>query len=218
MRRRILLKNAILSFISISWMDKITFAKDFNRLKPSKNDGLGPFYPPNPSGLPFYPGKKILYSVNHDLTRKGQGSGRAIGEYTRVIGQVLNVTGEPVRGAQVEMWNTNCKGAYVSELDPIFEDINFAGYGKLTTDDLGRFEFWTVLPLSYIRYGFLIYRPPHFHFKVSSPGFVDLAIESEIVNRPISETPQGNSAYLTKSREPEFVWDAQVIFVMGEDK
>lgn len=75
---------------------------------------------------PFYPLKAL--DENADLTKVAGRPGRAAGLVLNVMGRVLNLKGEPVRNAKVEIWQANTHGRYThpsdhntAPLDPNFE-------------------------------------------------------------------------------------------------
>jgi protocatechuate 3,4-dioxygenase, beta subunit len=115
---------------------------------------------------PFYPVAKAPEAIN-DLTRLPGRSGRAEGETLNVMGRVLNIQGEPVRGAKLELWQANAHGRYSHPADrnsaPL--DPNFEGSAVLTTDSEGRYSFKTIKPGAY-RAGPNTMRPPHIHFRL----------------------------------------------------
>jgi hydroxyquinol 1,2-dioxygenase len=107
----------------------------------------------------------------------------APGEPCYVEGRVLAVGGAPVGGARIDVWQADEDGFY----DVQYGDLDGArGRGRLTTDDEGRFWFWTVRPESYPiphdgPVGELLQasarhpmRPAHVHFRVEAPGFQTL--------------------------------------------
>src|SRR5689334_4803985 len=65
---------------------------------------------------PFYPVKKPT-DGGTDLTRLSGKSGAAQGEVIYVMGRVLNMNGEPVQRAQLEVWQANASGRYVHSSD-----------------------------------------------------------------------------------------------------
>jgi protocatechuate 3,4-dioxygenase beta subunit len=84
-----------------------------------------------------------------------------------VIGRVLNLAGEPVRTAKVEVWQANAYGRYThpSDPNPAPLDPNFEGSAVLTTDSEGQYRFKTIAaayPAGPNRM-----RPAHIHFQVS---------------------------------------------------
>ena len=85
-----------------------------------------------------------------------------------VIGRVLNLAGEPVRNAKVEVWQANAYGRYThpSDPNPAPLDPNFEGSAVLTTDSEGRYRFKTIKPAAYPA-GPNRMRPAHIHFQVS---------------------------------------------------
>src|SRR6267143_4382814 len=57
---------------------------------------------------PFYPLSELPQTA--DLTRVSGRSGRAAGQVLNVMGRVLNLAGEPVRSAKIEVWQANAHG------------------------------------------------------------------------------------------------------------
>src|SRR6202165_764942 len=115
--------------------------------------------------VPFYPLKPL--DQNADLTRIPGRPGRAEGLVLNVMGRVLNLKGEPVRNAQVEIWQANMHGRYTHPSDhntaPL--DPNFEGSAILATDDDGRYRFKTIKPAAYPA-GPNRMRPAHIHLQV----------------------------------------------------
>ena len=124
--------------------------------------------PTTPSTIlgPYYP---VIRPVERDtdLTRlRGHRLG-AKGQVIHVTGRVLNQRGEPLRGAQVELWQANAAGRYnhPSDPNPAALDPNFQGYAVQLTDREGRFRFTTIKPGPYpFEAGT---RAPHLHFQVT---------------------------------------------------
>src|SRR5437764_4833314 len=126
-------------------------------LKPTPGEILGPFYP-------------VIKIVEQgaDLTVVPGKPGRAAGQIIHVMGRVLNVQGDPVRGARVELWQANARGRYThaSDTNPAPLDPNFEGLAVQTTDRDGRYRFKTVKPGAYPANPDWM-RPPHPHFEVT---------------------------------------------------
>ncbi len=117
---------------------------------------------------PFYPVIKPV-DQDADLTVVKGKSGKAQGQVIYVMGRILNLKGEPIPGAQVEIWQANSLGRYThpSDTNPAPLDPNFEGYGVQVTDAEGRYRFKTVKPGGYpVPAGWS--RPPHIHFCVTS--------------------------------------------------
>jgi protocatechuate 3,4-dioxygenase beta subunit len=115
---------------------------------------------------PFYP---LSSTANHtgDLTQPPGRLGRADGEVLLVKGRVLSLTGRPIAGARIEIWQANAAGKYRHPSDTTSEalDPNFDGFARLTTDESGAYAFRTVKPGGYrTPHGDI--RPPHIHFLV----------------------------------------------------
>jgi protocatechuate 3,4-dioxygenase beta subunit len=127
------------------------------KLIPTSSQDLGPFYP-------------LIRPADEDadLTRRRGAKGVARGEPINVIGRLLDVRGNPVRGARVELWQANALGRYdhpgdagsSAALDP-----NFQGYAALVTDRQGRFRFRTIKPGHY-SIGNGQRRTRHIHFDI----------------------------------------------------
>ena len=129
---------------------------DFSGPMPTPDQILGPFYPVQ---KPFDGG--------NDLARL-KGKGQAQGEIIHVVGQVLNLRGEPCPGVNLEIWQANGAGRYTHPHDrnPAALDPNFTGYANVVTDAEGRYRFRTVKPGAYPvvpQY----WRPPHIHFDIT---------------------------------------------------
>ena len=115
---------------------------------------------------PFYPLDKPL-DDDADLTLVKGRKGRATGQVIHVMGRVMNVAGEPVKGARIEIWQANAHGRYSHPSDnntaPL--DPNFQGYATLVTDAEGRYRFKTIKPSPYPAGNGV--RPAHIHFDVA---------------------------------------------------
>ncbi len=70
------------------------------------------------------------------------------GERIVVAGSVLDGDGKPIPDALLELWQANAHGRYAHPEDkqdkPI--DPGFCGFGRMPTDENGRFRFVTVRP------------------------------------------------------------------------
>jgi protocatechuate 3,4-dioxygenase alpha subunit len=70
------------------------------------------------------------------------------GERVTIEGRVLDGDGIPVPDAILEIWQANSHGKYAHPDDqqdkPV--DANFKGYGRIPTDDQGKFRFTTIKP------------------------------------------------------------------------
>ncbi|MGH7931657.1 MAG: protocatechuate 3,4-dioxygenase subunit alpha [Candidatus Binataceae bacterium] len=100
--------------------------------------------PPTPSQTigPFFH-RALLREEMNDLTAAG-----AAGVRITIEGRVLDGDNAPVSDALIEIWQANTAGRYdhpedrqEKKLDP-----NFHGYGRIGTDEHGRFRFRTIKP------------------------------------------------------------------------
>ncbi len=70
------------------------------------------------------------------------------GERVTIEGRVLDGDGKPVPDALIELWQANAHGKYAhpdDEQDKPLE-AGFTGYGRIPTDDNGKFHFTTIKP------------------------------------------------------------------------
>ncbi len=113
--------------------------------------------PPQGEG-PFYPDKLPL-DTDNDLIILNKNITPAVGTITHLTGKVLDIKGNPVRNAVVEIWQCDSGGAYLHSKsgNKDKEDKNFQGFGRFLTGLKGEFYFRTILPVSYPG------RPPHIH-------------------------------------------------------
>jgi protocatechuate 3,4-dioxygenase beta subunit len=84
-----------------------------------------------------------------------------------IEGRVLDVSGRPIAGAAVEIWQCDAQGIYFHPRDEGGDrrrDRGFQGRGRTLTDDGGRYRFRTIWPVAYGS------RTPHIHFKVNPPS------------------------------------------------
>lgn len=126
---------------------------------------IGPFYVP---GSPKYP-------YGHSIIQKDEG-----GQKSWVFGRVTDTDGNPLEGAQLEVWHTSPKGLYDVQ-DP--EQPPFNLRGTFTTNANGEYAYVALRPTNYpIPYdgpaGDLLqlmdrhpFRPSHIHWRVTKPGF-----------------------------------------------
>jgi protocatechuate 3,4-dioxygenase, alpha subunit len=91
---------------------------------------------------PFFKiGLEWLYS--EDVAGPG-----ASGERITVEGRILDGDGRPVPDGVIEIWQANSLGKYAHPEDKQDKpmEAGFKGYGRVATDDNGRFRFTTIKP------------------------------------------------------------------------
>ena len=152
-RRRVLGMSLAVGGLTLSGAASSVLAQ---ALKRTPGEILGPFYP-------------VLKPLDQDadLTMISGKSARAQGQVLQLTGRVLNLKGEPVPGARVEIWQANTHGRYdhPSDRNPAPLDSNFQGFAVQFTDAEGRYRFKTIKPGAYPATPDWM-RPPHVHFEV----------------------------------------------------
>ena len=117
---------------------------------------------PRQTAGPFYPDAFPADGDNDLVQVKGQ-SGLARGEILLLAGTVMDLSGQPLAGARVEIWQCNAAGRYLHSRDtstaPL--DPNFQGWGQFVTGGDGEYRFRTIKPVPYPG------RTPHIHFQVT---------------------------------------------------
>ncbi|MEJ5152442.1 catechol 1,2-dioxygenase [Comamonas sp. MYb396] len=131
-----------------------------------------------------------------------QGSGRlddgsdTAGHTLIMHGTVYGANGQPLPGAQVEVWHANTKGFY-SHFDPTGEQKPFNMRRTIMADAQGRYKFQSIVPMGYGcppdgptqallnqlgRHG---NRPAHIHFFVTADGHRKLTTQINIDGDPL---------------------------------
>jgi protocatechuate 3,4-dioxygenase alpha subunit len=82
------------------------------------------------------------------LDQAGLASPEASGERVTIEGRVLDGDGSPVPDALIEIWQANAHGKYAHPDDTQSKPLEarFQGFGRIPTDDEGKFRFATVKP------------------------------------------------------------------------
>lgn len=129
---------------------------------------------------PYYPDKMPL-DLDNDLLIINDAITPGVGEVMWVEGRVLDSSGNPVRGAVVEIWQADNNGAYIHTSSPIRNrDTNFQGYGKFETASDGRYLFRTVKP------GIYPGRTRHIHYQIKTPGRGNLITQVHFEGEPLN--------------------------------
>lgn len=124
---------------------------------------------------PFWREQSPLTAQGASIVR-----GPTPGDPIFVSARVLDPRGQPVAGAEVDVWHSSTEGFYENQ-DPGQVDMNLRG--RFITDDDGRFRFRSIKPSGYPipvsgPVGALLraqgrhnMRPAHIHFLIYKPGF-----------------------------------------------
>lgn len=106
-----------------------------------------------------------LVNADNDLTLVTGSSTRASGTPLLLSGQLVNLSGAPVAGATIEIWQTDNNGIYYHSGNTYqSRDQNFQFFGTSVTDASGNYSFRTVRP------GLYTGRIRHIHFKIKLNG------------------------------------------------
>ncbi|WP_270725883.1 dioxygenase family protein [Shimia sp. Alg240-R146] len=101
-------------------------------------------------------------------------------------GMIKDEAGNPIAGAELDIWQTAPNGMYASQDD---EQDTFSFHGLMTVGDDGRYGFTTVKPVEYTvpsdgpvgdilrACGRHPWRPSHLHYIVKAPGYRTLVTE-----------------------------------------
>ncbi len=108
------------------------------------------------------------------------------GDTLFLSGHVLDLNGEPIAHALIDVWQPNSQGLYDIQ-DPAQPQGNFRG--RFSTDRSGKYAFVTVVPMGYNvpasgpsgellrRLGRHTWRAAHIHFKLNAPEFTPLTTQ-----------------------------------------
>ena len=153
----------------------------------------GPLQPPLrvETALPVSQGialrRELVVAREADLT--AHGAAAPLGEKIVVTGRVTDEDGRQVRDSLIEVWQCNSAGRYFHRKDqhdaPL--DPNFFGFGKLFTDDEGRYRFVTIKPGPYPWGNHdKAWRPAHIHFSLFGTSFLSrLVTQMYFPNDPL---------------------------------
>lgn len=129
---------------------------------------------------PFYP-LTVPTDSDNDLLHIAGHAGVAHGVPTKISGRVLDLNGRPISEAQVEIWQCDANGRYHYVRDDRTDqprDDDFQGYGTVTTDGTGGYEFLTIKPVPYPG------RTPHIHFAISGQGIERFITQMYVAGEP----------------------------------
>jgi protocatechuate 3,4-dioxygenase beta subunit len=95
----------------------------------------------------------------------------------------MDVRGNPVRNALVEIWQVDARAVYLHTDDSSRKkrDTNFQGFGRFLTASNGEYYFRTIKPVPYPG------RTPHIHFKVKKGARELLTTQCYIKGEPRNE-------------------------------
>ncbi|MEM1294204.1 MAG: protocatechuate 3,4-dioxygenase [Verrucomicrobiota bacterium] len=133
---------------------------------------------------PFYPDQLPL-DTDNDLILINDSIDPSIGEIVHLYGQVFDISGEPAKGAVVEVWEADANGNYIhtqGAAKGTQRDENFQGYGRFLTGSDGRYYFRTIKPVPYGP------RTPHIHMAVNRSGKRVLTTQCYVRGHELNQT------------------------------
>ncbi len=163
------LASGLILSLSGSSLSSSAFAEELTRT-PAQTEG--PFYPDH---MPLDTDNDLLI-VNDAITP-------AVGTVTHLTGRVLDLRGEPLRNAVVEIWQVDNNGSYFHSKGANPErngmrDGNFQGFGRFLTGSTGEYYFRTIKPVPYPG------RAPHIHFAVKMKGHEKYTTQCYVQGEP----------------------------------
>ena len=131
---------------------------------------------------PFYPDHLPL-DTDNDLIILNNSATPALGAVTWLSGRILDVKGEPVRNALVEIWQADNNGVYLHSRSGNSEkrDSNFQGFGRFLTGSTGEYLFRTIRPVPYPG------RAPHIHLAIRLKGKKEFITQCYIRGHELNE-------------------------------
>lgn len=153
------------------------------------------------------------------------------GESCLYEGRILDLDGQPIAGAVLDVWSDNAEGYYDVQQPEVQPPWN--NRGRFITGADGRYQFRGIKPVSYpipddgpvgqllARLGRHPWRPAHMHFLVEAEGYQRIVTHTFVEGDPYleSDTVFGVKASLIQSFEPNPTgatrWIADFDFVMA---
>ncbi len=131
---------------------------------------------------PFYPDHLPL-DTDNDLVLVNDSLTPAKGEITHLSGRILDLNGEPIRNALIEIWQVDANGVYLHTRDRHAQrDANFQGFGRFLTGSTGEYYFRTIKPVRYPG------RTPHIHFAIKTKGRDKWTTQCYVKGEPQNES------------------------------
>lgn len=137
------------------------------------------------------------FATSNNLAKKPGSFYRAYGEIIFVKGNVVDSFGVPIEGAVIEIWQTNAAGKYHTLLDPDSEYVDkyFSMSGRAITDNMGQYNFITIMP------GSNPGRAPHINMNIYHEKFGKLETEMYFEDHPYNKDDYQYLAYRTEDRK-----------------
>jgi protocatechuate 3,4-dioxygenase beta subunit len=143
---------------------------------------------------------KEPFEKSNNLIRKPGSALKAKGQYVSIKGQVMDEDCLPISDAVIQIWQTDSAGGYLESYKTNSEwdvasanyDKNFAYSGSAQTNNLGEYNFVTILPYSKIDEV-----APSINFVIKHPDFKEITTIMYFKNHPKNDS----DVYLAKVPE-----------------
>ena len=161
---------------------------------------------PHQTEGPFYPDKLPL-DTDNDLIVINDSLTPSVGTITHLTGRVMDLKGNPIRNARVDLWQCDGKGVYLHSRggDRNKMDKNFQGFGRFTTNRKGEYYFRTIKPVPYPG------RTPHIHVKVFIGGKKQLTTQLYIKGHDMNQRDGLFNGVLNKQQRDSLLVDFKPI-------
>lgn len=143
------------------------------KLTATPKQTAGPFYPNDWSG-----------DIDNDLVVVTGEAATSLGQVVHINGRVLDLDGNLIDDAHVEIWQCDANGVYRHPRDERGtrrRDAGFQGRGRTRTDASGRYTFRTIRPVPYPG------RTPHIHFAVDVTDHRTLVTQMYVFGEAFNE-------------------------------
>lgn len=165
-QRRQFLRNA--AFTAAAFSTPGLFADELTR---TASQAEGPFYP-----------DRLPLDTDNDLLLLNDAITPAVGEVTHLTGRILDLSGNPIRNAVVEIWQADQTGSYIHTKGRKEKmDKNFQGFGRFLTGSTGEYYFRCIKPTKYVG------RAPHIHYAINKNGKRILTTQLYVKGDPQNE-------------------------------
>ncbi|KAG7444539.1 intradiol ring-cleavage dioxygenase [Guyanagaster necrorhizus] len=167
-----------------------------------------------------------LYTENTQILKNGDSiASEGKGDYFYMSGRILDVQGNPIAGAIMDVWEADQHGVY---------DIEYPDYndkpdcrGRFTTGEDGVFAFRAVKPLAYPftdngpakdlldALHSTKYRPAHLHFKIVAPDYMELVTQLYFKDDQYLEIDTAFAVRQSLIVDPKLITDTSITLARG---
>ncbi|SJL03296.1 related to hydroxyquinol-1,2-dioxygenase [Armillaria ostoyae] len=167
-----------------------------------------------------------LYTETTQILKKGDSiASEGKGDYLYMSGRILDVQGNPIASAVMDVWEADKHGVYDKEY-PDYNDKPDCR-GRFTTGEDGSFAFRAVEPLAYPfnvggpiedlldALGSVKYRPAHLHFKINAPNYKELITQLYLKGDQYLELDTAFAVRKSLIVDPKLITDTSLTLARG---